>query len=174
MTRDETKVIIRTICAAYPNYHPADLSETIEIWAAMLTDYDYKQVAAALRKYILSNSTGFAPSIGELTTRIGEAESNYMEPLAAWALVYKAIKNGNYGAEEEYNKLPPEIQEAIGDPANIHEMAMMDTQTVNSVEQSQFIKAYNTVISRRKIDNALPPSLRIYAKEPERLEEKDG
>ena len=172
MTRDEAKKLIMAMTAAYPNYHPQDLTQTVDIWAAMLSNYEYPLVADALKRYILSDKSGFAPSIGQLTTAIGERESNFMEPLAAWALVYKAICNGNYDAEKEYAKLPPEIQEAVGDPANIREMAKMDIDTVNSVEQSHFIRAYNTVIARRKSDKALPPSLRIYGKPQELLEGK--
>lgn len=170
MTRDETKIIIRSISAAYPNYHPADLKETVDVWAAMLKSYDYKAVSEALQRYILSDKSGFAPAIGQITTLIGEKESSFMEPMAAWALVYKAICNSGYNSEAEFNKLPAEIQDAVGSPANLKEMSQMDIETVNSVEQSHFLRAYRTVVDRKKTDFALPPHLRIGAARQEAIE----
>ena len=155
MTRDETKKIIMAMTAAYPNYHPQDLTQTVDTWAAMLADYDYRLIADALQRYILSDSSGFAPSIGQLTAILAEKDNQL-------ALVFKAIGRSGYGSVEEYEKLPPEIQEAVGSAANLYEMSQMDTGTVNSVEQSHFISAYRAVINRRKVDIALPPKLRLY------------
>ena len=162
MTRDETKKIIMAMAAAYPNYHPMDPRQTVDTWAAMLADYDYNQMVDALQRYILSDRSGFAPSIGQLVGILAEKDNQFMEPLAAWALVFKAIGRSGYGSVEEFEKLPPEIQEAVGSAANLYEMSQMDTGTVNSVEQSHFISAYRAVINRRKVDIALPPKLRLY------------
>lgn len=162
MTRDEAKKLIMVMTAAYPNYHPQDLTQTVDAWAALLSDYEYKPVAEALQRYILSDRSGFAPSIGQLTAILAEKDNQFMEPLAAWALVFKAIGRSGYGSVEEFEKLPPEIQEAVGSAANLYEMSQMDTGTVNSVEQSHFISAYRAVINRRKVDIALPPKLRLY------------
>lgn len=170
MTRDETKIIIRSIAAAYPNYHPADLRETVDIWAAMLNSYDYKAVSEALQRYILSDKSGFAPAIGQITTLIGEKQSNFLEPMSAWAMVRKAVSNSAYNSEAEFNKLPAEIQDAVGNAANLKEMSQMDIETVNSVEQSHFLRAYRTVVDRKKTDFSLPPHLRIGTIRQEAIE----
>lgn len=170
MTRDETKIIIRSIAAAYPNYHPADLRETVDIWAAMLNSYDYKAVSEALQRYILSDKSGFAPAIGQITTLIGEKQSNFLEPMSAWAMVRKAVSNSAYNSEAEFNKLPAEIQDAVGSAANLKEMSQMDIETVNSVEQSHFLRAYRTVVDREKTDFSLPPHLRIGTIRQEAIE----
>lgn len=170
MTRDETKIIIRSIAAAYPNYHPADLRETVDIWAAMLNSYDYKAVSEALQRYILSDKSGFAPAIGQITTLIGEKQSNFLDPMSAWVMVRKAVSNSAYNSEAEFNKLPAEIQDAVGNAANLKEMSQMDIETVNSVEQSHFLRAYRTVVDRKKTDFSLPPHLRIGAIRQEAIE----
>lgn len=74
MTRDETKKIIMLISATYPNFKPMDLTFTVDAWAMMLVDYDYNRVAAALKDYITSDTSGFAPSIGQLTDRMHTLE----------------------------------------------------------------------------------------------------
>ena len=54
MDRNEVKKIIQIMCATYPNYHPADLSSTVDAWHLMLEDYSYNQIAIALKAYITS------------------------------------------------------------------------------------------------------------------------
>ena len=163
MTRDETKIIIRAMSASYPNFNPKDLSGTVDIWSQMLIDYDYKDISKALQKYILSDSSGFAPSIGQIVGLIDMPMNR--EPLEAWDLVRKAISNSIYNAEEEYNKLPIECQKAIGSTANLKEMAQMDKNTVESVEQSHFIRSYQTVLKRLDEERRLPNQFKSYTQQ---------
>lgn len=163
MTRDETKLIIKVLTTTYPNYKPRDLSETVDIWSSMLTDYDYQTIAQALQKYILSDTSGFAPSIGQVIGMI--STSKMAEPLEAWALVRKALRNSYYESVEEFNKLPPECQAAIGSPENLKEMSVMDLETVETVEQSHFIRSYQNVVKRLEEERRIPPALRDYTKQ---------
>lgn len=160
MTRDETKLIVRVITESYPNFNPRDLSGTVNIWSQMLLDYEYKDISKALQKYILSDSSGFAPSIGQIVGLIDAPISK--EPLEAWSLVRKAICNGTYHSEEEFAKLPAEIQTAIGSAANLKEMAQMDVDVVESVEQSHFIRSYQAVIKRMDEEKRIPEKYRSY------------
>lgn len=178
MTRDEVKIILKAIVSSYPNYKPSNLSDTVDVWTAMLTDYDYPTISKALQKYILSDTSGFAPSIGQI---IGNIETSVeREPLEAWALVRKAISNSVYNAEEEFSKLPPECQTAIGNANNLKEMSQMDSATVESVEQSHFIRSYQSVIKRMSEEKRLPQQYRSYTqqiaekmKQPKAIEVKE-
>ena len=106
MTREETVKIVRIMVDSYPNYKPNDISETVDVWHMMLSDYDYNIVAMALKAYILSDTSGFAPSIGQLVDKIKSItipqELNEME---AWSLVCDALSNSGYNYAEEYEKL---------------------------------------------------------------------
>ena len=62
----------------------------------------------------------------------------------------KAIANGNYHAEEEFNKLPPLLQRAVGSPDNIRELASTNADTVQSVEKSHFIRSYNLLLESER------------------------
>lgn len=178
MTRDETKVIIRAMIESYPNYKPNDITATVDIWSQMLADYDYSVISKALQKYILSNTSGFAPSIGQLVGLIDTPISR--EPLEAWALVRKAIQNSLYHADEEFAKLPAEIQASVGNAANLKEMAQMDTDTVESVEQSHFIRSYQSVLRRMEDEKRIPENLRTFTaqiiqkmEQPRAIEQKE-
>ena len=88
---------------SYPNYKPNDISETVDVWQMMLSDYDYNLVAMALKAYILSDTSGFAPSIGQLVDKMksitNPQELNEME---AWSLVCDALSNSGYNYVAEY------------------------------------------------------------------------
>ena len=83
-----------------------------------------------------------------------------MTDLEAWALVRKALSNGTYGAEQEFAKLPPLVQKAVGSPANIREMAQADMESVATVFQSQFLRAYRSETQRAADLAKLSPKLR--------------
>lgn len=143
MTREETVKIIRIICGSFPNFKPSDLSETVDIWNMMLDEYTYNQIAGALKSYILADSTGFAPSIGQLIAKVKTIEEPaQLNETEAWGLVSKAIRNGYYGAVEEFSKLPPLVQKAVGTPDNLRNWSQTNLESVETVIQSNFLRAY--------------------------------
>lgn len=165
MNKDETKNIIAAMIASYPNFKPVDMAMTVNTWTTMLADYDYPIIAKALQKYIMSDKSGFAPSIGQVIALIDTKESGYREPLEAWSLVRKAICNANYHADEEFAKLPVECQVAIGSASNLKELAQMPSDTVESVEQSHFIRSYQGVVKRLDDERRLPKQYRSYTEQ---------
>lgn len=126
----------------------------------ILSDYSYKDVSVALKAYILSDVSGFAPSIGQLVSKIGmirdKKELNEME---AWALVSNALRNGTYGSVEEFEKLPEIVQKAVGSPENLRNWAQTDVGSVENVIQSNFIKTYRAELRRKSSISILPDKL---------------
>ena len=176
MTRDETKNIIRFISDCYPTFRPNNISEMIDTWTLMLGDYSYLDIQKALKAYVLSETKGFAPSPGQLIDNLVMLKhENEMSALEAWSLVEDAVSNSIYHSEEEFAKLPHVAQRAIGNHHVLKEWATMETSTVQSVEQSHFIRAYNTELQREIQNNKLPQNMRrpaIQVKTAEVLEEK--
>lgn len=153
MTRDETKVLLNAISKCYPNYKVVDPAGTVDMWHFMLQDYTMDELKEAFRRYELSNTTGFAPAPGQLVNMLHVSEDMNDElALQAWDLVYKAICNSLNNSKEEFEKLPELCQKAVGSPANLKEWAGMNIDTVNSVSQGQFIKAYSAALNRQKLE----------------------
>ena len=146
---------------SYPNYKPNNISETVDVWHMMLSEYTYEQISVALKAYILSDTSGFAPSIGQLVDKIKTVtipqELNEME---AWSLVSKAIRNSGYNSIEEYAKLPTLVQKAVGTPDNLRNWAVSDYQTIESVIQSNFLRTYRTVVRRENEINCMPNEIK--------------
>jgi hypothetical protein len=150
MTREETKQIIRMLVETYPNYHPNDLTTTVDIWASLLSDYRAGDIQAALKKYILTSTSGFAPSPGQIIALIPTGAKSDMD---AWAHVYKAICDSNYHAEERFSELDPIEQRAVGSPDVLKGWAMADAEDGLTVIQSQFLKAYRTECKRAQVND---------------------
>lgn len=160
MTRDETIKLLMVIQSAYPNFKPPDKTVAVDTWYTMLRDMDYNVVQMGLRAYITSDTSGFAPSIGQLINTIyltqNPQELNEME---AWALVSKALRNGYYGAVEEFDNLPPLVQKAVGTPDNLRNWSQTNTESVENVIQSNFMRSYRTVVKREEEIKKMPANV---------------
>lgn len=161
MTREETVKIIRIMVDSYPNYKPNNISETVDVWNMMLSDYDYNLVAMALKVYILSDTSGFAPNIGQLVAKIQLlTKPQELSEMEAWSLVSKAIRNSCYNSVEEFANLPPLVQKAVGTPDNLRNWAVSDYRTIESVIQSNFLRTYGTVVKRESEINCMPNDIK--------------
>ena len=160
MTREETVKIMRIICDSYPNYKPSNLSETVDVWCMMLSDYTYDQVSVALKAYIVSDISGFAPSIGQLVGKIQTiSQPQELNEMEAWSLVSRAIRNSTYNSVEEFAKLPPLVQKAVGLPDQLRTWAM-DENYNEQVASSNFIKCYRTEVARSQELSKMPSDVR--------------
>ena len=160
MTREETVKIIRIMVDSYPNYKPNDISETVDVWHMMLSDYDYNLVAMALKAYILSDTSGFAPSIGQLVDKMKSITSpQELNEMEAWSLVCDALQNSGYNYAEEYAKLPPLVQKAVGLPTQLQTWAL--TENLNKdVVGSNFMRCYRIEVERQKEISKMPQNVR--------------
>lgn len=167
MTDYEIGRLVYAVRGTYPKYYAnmgaEDLKGLSMAWALVLGEYDFSIASRAVQLYLTNDTTGFPPSPGQIVDAIHKitnpriAEMTAME---AWSLVRKAIRNGYYGAEEEFAKLPTACQRAIGSPSNLREIAQLDTDQVETVEQSHFIKAYNTQVVRERETAKMPSDIR--------------
>lgn len=162
MTRDETKELLMSIQAIYPNFkvRPEEMTLTINAWHLMLNEYPKEAVNAALQIYVKTNNGGFAPSVSQLIGAMyAPKNNNQLSEGEAWNLVKKAIQNGNYGSEEEFNALPPIVQRAVGSPNMIRQWSMSDTDEVNTVIASNFQRTYRAILSKQEFGEKVPEQL---------------
>lgn len=145
---------------SYPNYKPNDISETVDVWCMMLEEFSYQEVSVALKACILSNNSGFAPSIGQLVDKINSiSQPTELNEMEAWSLVQKAICNSTYNSVSEFEKLPPLVQKAVGLPDNLRQWAM--TENLNKeVIMSNFQRAYKIELQREKELQKMPKDVR--------------
>ena len=159
MNKKETVGIMAIIETAYPTIKRTEQQriEAVNLWSSLFADDDPLDVAQAVRGFIVGDTTGFPPSIGQIKARLAQMKKpQALSEVEAWGLVSKACQNGYYGAEEEFNKLPKTIQATIGSPRQIREWSMLDTATLESVIASNFMRAYKIMETRETEYAALP------------------
>lgn len=181
MDRAEVFKIINVLKAVYntafSKYKVQDYENLASGWLMCLEDYDYSTVSMAVKAYMTTNTSQFPPVPSQIIDIIHKlksaTEERPLEASEAWALVDKAIRNSGYYAEEEFEKLPPLVQRAVGSADCLRTMAK-DAYFNFSKEKQAFEIAYNILLQRREQDRTLyklPQSVRqtIGLEIPERM-----
>lgn len=151
MTREDTMKILATVQAAYPNYKPNDKTAALNTWWTLLQEYSYEQVSLALKAYIQTDVSGFAPAIGQVIATINRLFApEALNDMEAWALVSRALRNGYYGSEAEFEKLPPLVQQAVGCPDNLRHWSQSELTSIETVIQSNFVRTYHIIVQREQ------------------------
>lgn len=166
MKIEETLKILSTLQTAYPAFYAKkteeELIDAAKLWSIMFRDESYEAVSAAVYAIIATQVEGYPPTIGAVKEKIYSlTKKEELTEQGAWALVSKACQNGTYGYKKEFDKLPPEIQKAVGTPEQIREWASMDADTVQSVVASNFMRNYRTVIQRKEEAEKIPYESRL-------------
>lgn len=164
MQRDEIVSILTILKTAYPNSYKnmtkEDAENTINLWSVMFQNDDSKVVAIAVKELI--NTLQFPPTIADIKNKILELTTERKTPSELWGELERALKNGIYGSAEEFKRLSPEVQKFVRDPAQLKEMAMMDSDVVHSVTKGQFLKQIEIIQKREDEDRKmLPESKRL-------------
>ncbi len=178
MTAQDTKKLMAIIMAMYPTFQPKNPQETLNAWSWALGPYDFQEIQQGLQVYIRSDTSGFAPTVGQLIGKAQETLSGELSDGEAWGMVVLALRNGTYGAEKEFSKLPPAVQKAVGSPQVITQWAQLSESMLTGVESS-FKRAYKTETARSRAQASIGGPVRITGngaakavearKEPERI-----
>jgi hypothetical protein len=109
----------------------------------------------------VADKKGFPPVIGQVKEYIRKLTApEEMTEQEAWALVAKAIRNGTWGAKEEFEALPPQIQRIVGSPTQLSDWAKMDSDSVHSVVASNFQRSFRAKAKADKEYAALPSEVK--------------
>ena len=174
MTKQECGELVTTAAAYHPNTFrdESQIDQTVTAWYYALRDVDFK---AAMNALVLLEATGklsYFPTVGMIRNAavpltVGE---HYLSEAEAVTLWRKAMANGNYHAQEEFDKLPPEMQRAIGSPDNLKWDNNVQGEFNMNVEESHFRRVYNVTVERMKSEVRTPIGiLRLQAKKAEEL-----
>lgn len=165
MDRAETLKIMAVLRGAYPQFYRnidrEEAENTVNLWLDLFCGEPYPLVAAAVKSFISADEKGFPPVPGQIMGKLRLlTDDREMTEADAWGIVSKALKNGYYGAEEEFEKLPLVIKRLVGSPSQLRDWAVMDSGTVQSVVASNFQRSYKVVAARERETAKLPPDVK--------------
>lgn len=160
MTIDEFGQFASAIKTYFPKDNLLSTNESMDLWFDMLNDLDYQQAYIGLKTYVASNR--FPPAISDIRAYAMKGkELQELNEMEAWSLVKKAIRNGGYNSVEEYKKLPPLVQKAVGLPSQLREWAL-DENYKEAVVMPNFQKAYRFELQKKQEFQKLPQQVQKF------------
>ena len=167
MTRQETGAIMNILTTAYPRFYTGkeDLRRTMALWAELFAEDEVRLVAAAVKALIATDDKGFPPHIGAVKAKLRQlTQPEELGEAQAWECVRKALKNSLYHAREEFDALPPLVQQVVCAPEQLREWAMLEESTVQSVVASNVQRSYRAKAQYAREFAALPGDVQALAR----------
>ena len=165
MDIEESRRIMAAIRTAYPTYYhdmsESELIQAVKLWAEMFADDPVRDVAAAVKAYMASDTKGFPPSIGQIKAKMRTITRNKTDTLTettAWAMIRKAIANSGYHVQEEYERLPESLKACVT-PDLLRSWALDETSS-EQVIASNLMRSYRDNAKRQEEYDALPPDIK--------------
>lgn len=147
MTRDETVKLLYLLHTTYPNsfsgLNTEKIGQMADVWQMILEEENFNDMQMAFKMYCRSDTTGFAPTPGQLIALVKDLEDPYVSTAdEAWSKVLLAARDGTYHAEERFNAFDDITKMCVGSPANLSAMSLVDETSLTTVVRSQFVKEY--------------------------------
>lgn len=161
MTKNETAKILAILNAYYPEVG-ADPEVMVNAWHKILGQHDYVVVEQAVMNFAATDSREYPkfPVPGQIKAQIDLLSKTGDTPEELWNVVYKAICNSGYRAQEEFDKLPACCQKWLGGASELKDLGMADIEIVNTVTRGQFLKTIGEIKERQEAQEQLPENVR--------------
>jgi hypothetical protein len=154
MNKEETKQILTVLRINYPhsfkNLTNEETFQFLDLWSEAFKNDDASLVATAVKSIIYSDTREFAPNIGQVKAKMFELSGiTQMDVGEAWQKVMRNISCNPQYARENYEKLPANIQKALGSYGVLKEIGYMDDTAV-SFARRDFEKRFAQVLEEEK------------------------
>lgn len=160
MNRDNIIAILGILKTAYPSFYAnmtkAEGEATIALWQEMFNDTSPAVVTLAVKSLI--SHLKFPPTIADVKEEIAN-RTHKENAIDYWNEAYNMICNGSYMTQEEFEQCSEVCQRYFGSVARLREKSR--TENLNlEVEQSNFNKVAESLITRKKQDLMLPANVK--------------
>lgn len=157
MTFKEFGKLADAIKTYFPRDNMLPTDTAMELWYDMLKDMDYQSAYIGLKNHVATSK--FAPTIADIRNGVVISQPQELNEMEAWSLVSKAIRNSGYNSVEEFAKLPPLVQKAVGLPSQLRTWAL-DENYNEQVAMSSFQRAYKAELHRHEELQKMPQNIR--------------
>ena len=157
---EDFRTIIRGLTAAYPTSKFIPDEYTFNLWYSALQDIPYPTLHRASLNYIMTNR--YAPTIADMRAYVQDMEKA-LDTLAsqAWDQLLRALRY-SYAPESEqvWNDLPEITKQCVGGYATFRAWGNTENSALESVQRPMFMKRYEVIQKRDRIEQAVPDGLR--------------
>ena len=162
ITLEQFRTLVKAMWAIYPKATFIPDEEAFKVWYTLLSDIPYETLAQAVQAHLQSNK--FPPTPADIREQsqhfLLQDEEMYRSEGWAAGLVMKAARNSTYGAEEEFAKLPPLVQEAVGSVEALRSLGALAPDVLASVAKGQFLSSYRARVKAHAESQKFTPYLR--------------
>lgn len=172
MNQEQFKTLVKGMKAVYPQPTFIPDNDAMLVWYNLLKDLSYEQVSVAIQKHMMQEK--FPPTIADIREKASELikeETDELSETEAWSIVWKAICKSSYNSEEEYSKLPEDLQKVVGSHGQLRAWAI-DEEFNLGVESSNFKRDYRNYMQQKREKAKLPErfnNLRLNANGTEKI-----
>lgn len=160
MTYQDTQKILTVLKTAYPKAFTLPAEEAkrrLNLWYEMLSEYDTEIAVYATKNYIKHNK--YPPNIAGLVEEIEKlTDTNYETEL--WNELSEVVSRGTVFTQEDFEKLSEPLKIWAKSTRQIKELALLPSETFQTVIRGQFLKTIKTVIDRKKAFDVLPNEIK--------------
>ena len=145
--------------------------ETLTMWLSFFKENTIEEFKNAVNQHIRTSSK--FPTIADIKSKMYDLGNNEESNTDLWEKFLIAIRNGIYGAEDEFKKLPKSVQRFVGGPEQLQDIAHLDSETIHSVVKGQFLKQIEYIKQSIKEQELMSPQTRKILEQKEILKIKE-
>ena len=165
MTKADTYQVLAILQAFYPDSFRGMTEQAAQmkvgLWQDMFSDEPVELVAAAVKAYVASDKKGFMPVPGQIKeTMQAVLDQDKLTETEAWDIVMKALGNSTYGSQEEFAKLPRNIQRAVGSANMLKDWASVNISELQTVIAATFKRDYRAIVAQAETLAKLPGAVK--------------
>ena len=134
----DKETFVRILAGAGKLYDKEIDKEIMEMWLSFFKDNKTEEFKKAMNEHI--KTSRYFPTVADIKEKIYELNNSNESDTELWEKLLRAIRNSSYHSEEEFEKLPPVVQEYIRSPRQLQELAVMDSEKIHTIVKGQFLK----------------------------------
>ena len=164
MTKQDTYQVLATLQAFYPDSFRGMTDSAAQLKVTLWQEQFATLVQAAVKSYVSTDKKGFMPVPGQIKEQISILrDQGGLNEQDAWELVTNALRNSSYGYMEEFAKLPPDVQRAVGSPNMLRTWAAVNFSELQTVIASNFKREYRAIMAQKNDYAKIPESVKQIA-----------
>ena len=145
------------------NWQPfKNTNAAVKLWASAFAEDPYELVNTAVMAMIQTDASEFLPNVAKVRRKMHDIiYGDRMSETEAWLTIKNSLPEAQEGpetlkgAKSAWQKLPEDVQKLVT-PRQLLEWNSVESSTLDTVIQSNFMRSYRDVSDRRYSKEALP------------------
>ena len=155
MNKKETVKILGYLRANYTLNPGTNADMVVAVWHDTFKEIDYETVYEAVKEFTIkdrNHNFNQFPGVGQIIGIISDWHKSTLESSEeAWKKVMRSAGNGRNYSKEEFQKLPENIQNALGVSSVLRELADANSYEVQKIKH-EFIEKYNKQLDKTALN----------------------